>query len=145
MVGLTLHKFWKTWLVIGALILLMALTRLTALNQYLIVDEADRWHWAEDFVRALNRGDLAGTLIGDGYPGIVPVWGESSWILLEAGRRSLIEGQWIGEIGLNHLLHEIFLGDIFFKKFPGHLTSVQYHESIRYGIHIVYVMTYKYG
>ena len=92
-------------LLVGLMVLILW-PRLSALNQYLIVDEADRWHWAEDFVRALNRGDLAGTLVGDGYPGIVPVWSETIWILVEAVRRSFIEGQWIGEIGLDHLLHE---------------------------------------
>ncbi len=91
--------------VIG-LILLTVLPRFTALNQYIIVDEPDRWRWAKDFVLALSRGNLAATLVGDGYPGIVPVWAESLWIFLEAGRRSLLEGQWIGDAGLGHLLHE---------------------------------------
>jgi hypothetical protein len=97
---------WQNLLSLIGLILLVALPRLTALNQYLIVDEADRWRWAEDFVNALSRGDLAGTLVGDGYPGIVPVWAESIWILLEAARRSLTVGQWIGEPGLYLILHE---------------------------------------
>ncbi len=92
-----------SWL---GLVLLVALPRLTTLNQYLIVDEADRWRWAKDFVYALSRGDLAGTRIGDGYPGIVPVWAESIWIFLEAVRRSLVEGRWIGEIGLYLIFHE---------------------------------------
>lgn len=95
----------KFFIAVG-LILLTAVPRLTALNQYLIVDEADRWRWAKDFVSALSRGDLAGMLVGDGYPGIVPVWAESIWILLEVGRRSLLAGQWIGEAGLYQLFHE---------------------------------------
>jgi hypothetical protein len=97
---------WHNLLGTVGLILLVALPRLTALNQYLIVDEADRWRWAEDFVYALSRGDLAGTLVGDGYPGIVPIWAESIWILLEAARRSLTAGQWIGEPGLYLIFHE---------------------------------------
>ena len=97
---------WADWPAVIGLILLMILPRLTALNQYLIVDETDRWLWAKDFVGALSRGDLAGTLVGDGYPGIVPVWAETIWVLLEAGRRSLVEGQWLGDTGLAHLLHE---------------------------------------
>ncbi|MFN8458474.1 MAG: glycosyltransferase family 39 protein [Anaerolineae bacterium] len=96
----------QNFLIAVGLIGLTAIPRLTALNQYLIVDEADRWRWAKDFVSALSRGDLAGTLVGDGYPGIVPVWAESIWILLEAGRRSLLAGQWIGEAGLYQLFHE---------------------------------------
>jgi hypothetical protein len=92
-------------MIIG-LILLTALPRLLALNQYLIVDEADRWRWAKDFVYALSQGNLAGTLVGDGYPGIVPVWAESVWLFLEALRRSFLEGQWIGEPGLYNLFHE---------------------------------------
>ena len=101
----TSHKAWQTWLVMLGLVGLMAWPRLTALNQYLIVDEADRWRWAKDFVTALSQGDLAGTLVGDGYPGITPVWAESVWIFLEAARRSLVEGQWIGQPGLYHLFH----------------------------------------
>lgn len=97
---------WQTLSSIIGVILLVALPRLTALNQYLIVDEADRWHWAEDFVSALCRGDLAGTLVGDGYPGIVPVWAETIWILGEATRRSVAAGQWIGDAGLYLILHE---------------------------------------
>jgi hypothetical protein len=84
----------------------MALPRLVSLNQYLIVDEADRWRWAKDFVYALSQGDLAATLVGDGYPGIVPVWAESIWIFLEAIRRSFVEGQWIGDPGLYNLFHQ---------------------------------------
>ncbi|MEM7346486.1 MAG: glycosyltransferase family 39 protein, partial [Chloroflexota bacterium] len=60
----------------------------------------------KDFVVALSAGDLAATLVGDGYPGIVPIWAETIWIFLEAGRRSWVEGQWIGEPGLYHLFHE---------------------------------------
>ncbi len=96
----------QNWLLAVGLVVLTAAPRLTALNQYLIVDEADRWRWAKDFVAALSRGDLAATLVGDGYPGIVPVWAESLWILLEAGRRSLLEGGWIGQAGLYQLFHE---------------------------------------
>jgi hypothetical protein len=96
----------KFWLISLGLILLTALPRLTALNQYVIVDEADRWRWAENFVYALVRGDWAGTRVGDGYPGIVPVWVESLWILWESVRRSLGEGRWIGEAGLYLIFHE---------------------------------------
>jgi len=107
---------WWRWLLVVGLIVLIGWPRLSALNQYLIVDEADRWRWASEFVQALNRGDLAGTLVGDGYPGIVPVWAESLWILLEAGRRSFVEGQWIGQIGLAHLLHEWDRTDMLFQQ-----------------------------
>jgi len=100
------HKLRISWLLIIGLGLLTAWPRLTALNQYLIVDEEDRWRWAQDFVLALSRGDLAGTLVGDGYPGIVPVWAESIWVTIEAIRRSWVEGQWIGEVGLAFLFHE---------------------------------------
>lgn len=113
------NRNWKIWLAAIGLILLVAWPRLTHLNQYVIVDEADRWRWAEAFVYALAEGDLAATRVGDGYPGIVPVWVESLWLLLEAGRRSFAEGQWIGEPGLNLLFHEWdreeFLGH---QRFP---------------------------
>lgn len=100
-----LLKIKAVWAAVG-LLLLVAVPRLTALNQYLIVDETDRWLWAKAFVQALSRGNLAGTLVGDGYPGIVPVWVETVWVFLEAVRRSLLEGRWIGDAGLGHLLHE---------------------------------------
>ncbi len=101
--------------VIG-LILLVALPRLTALNQYIIVDESDRWRWAKDFVAALAQGDLAATRVGDGYPGIVPVWAESLWILLEAARRSLLEGRWIGQDGLYLLFHQWDRSEFLFQQ-----------------------------
>ncbi len=91
--------------VIG-LVLLMVTPRLLNIGGYIIVDEADRWRWARDFVYALSQGDLAATLVGDGYPGIVPVWAESIWVFIEAIRRSLVEGQWIGQAGLGHLFHQ---------------------------------------
>ncbi len=88
------------------LILLVAVPRLTNLGDYLIVDEADRWQWAKDFVMALQQGNLAATMVGDGYPGIVPVWAETIWIFLEAIRRSWQAGQWIGQDGIYLLLHQ---------------------------------------
>ncbi|MCG3206819.1 MAG: hypothetical protein FOGNACKC_00418 [Anaerolineae bacterium] len=100
------YNSWQFWLIGVGLVLLVAVPRLTALNQYRIVDEADRWRWAEDFVLALNNGDLAATRVGDGYPGIVPVWAESIWVFGEAARRSLLEGGWIGDAGLGKLFHE---------------------------------------
>jgi hypothetical protein len=54
--------------------LLAASTRLTSLNIFRAVDEEDRWAWAVDFYKALLAGDLPATLVGDGYPGIFPVW-----------------------------------------------------------------------
>lgn len=102
----TYLKSWRFWLVTIGLVLLVAVPRLTALNRYRIVDEADRWRWAENFVLALNDGDLAATRVGDGYPGIVPVWAESIWVFLEAVRRSVVEGGWIGDPGLYKLFHE---------------------------------------
>ncbi len=99
-------KNWQLGLIVVGLAVLMAWPRLTALNQYRIVDEADRWNWAESFVLALNAGNLAATRIGDGYPGIVPVWAESGWVFLEAARRSVVEGRWIGDAGMAKLFHE---------------------------------------
>ncbi|MDM8528961.1 glycosyltransferase family 39 protein [Anaerolineales bacterium HSG24] len=88
------------------ILILVLLPRLTHLGGYVIIDEADRWRWAESFVLALNEGDAAATLVGDGYPGIVPIWAETIWIYGEAARRSLQQGEWIGEPGLYALMHE---------------------------------------
>ena len=100
------RSLWAIGLAVVVLIVLMVIPRFADLNQYIIVDESDRWLWAEDFVYALHRRDLAGTLIGHGYPGVLPAWVESAWIYLEALRRSMVEGQWIGEPGLYLLFHE---------------------------------------
>ncbi len=87
------------------IVLLVALPRLTHLGGYLIVDEADRWQWAEAFYRALIAGDLRATLVGDGYPGIIPAWIETLWLLGESLRRSILEGGWFGEEGVYLLFH----------------------------------------
>lgn len=103
---LLFHSKIEDVLLMAGLVLLTVLPRLTHLNQYLIVDEEDRWRWAKNFVSALSRGDLAATIGEVGYPGLVPIWAESLWIWLEAGRRSLLEGRWIGEPGLYLIMHE---------------------------------------
>ncbi|MGC8878060.1 MAG: ArnT family glycosyltransferase [Anaerolineae bacterium] len=86
-------------------ILFVFTLRLVDLGGYLIVDETDRWRWAEQFYRALIAGDPAATLVGDGYPGIVPVWVQTLWLLGESVRRSLAEGQWFSETSVYMLFH----------------------------------------
>src|SRR5688572_7293017 len=86
--------------------LLAAAVRLTSLNVFLIVDEEDRWAWAVDFYRALLAGDLAGTLVGDGYPGIFPAWLESLWLFAGSLYRSILQGGWLGDEGVYVLIHE---------------------------------------
>lgn len=85
---------------------LAASVRLTSLGVFRAVDEEDRWAWAVDFYRALLAGDLAGTLIGDGYPGIFPAWLETIWLLLVSLYRSALQGGWIGDDGVYLLIHE---------------------------------------
>ena len=88
-----------------ASVLSVFVPRLSDLGGYLIVDEADRWRWAEQFYRALVAGDPAATLVGDGYPGIVPAWVQTLWLLGESVRRSLSEGQWFSETSVYMLFH----------------------------------------
>ena len=88
------------------ILLLAASVRLTSLNVFLAVDEADRWRWAQQFFQALLAGDLPGTLVGDGYPGIFPAWLETIWLFLAALYRSALQGGWIGSEGVYLLLHE---------------------------------------
>ena len=70
--------------------LLAAAMRLTSLNVFRAIDEEDRWAWAVDFYRALLAGDLPATLVGDGYPGIFPVWLETLWLLAATAYRSML-------------------------------------------------------
>lgn len=83
---------------------LSAAVRLTDLGRFRVVDEEDRWAWAVDFFRALLAGDLRATLIGDGYPGVFPVWLETVWLFIGAGYRSILQGQWIGDGGVYLLI-----------------------------------------
>ena len=81
-------------------LLLAASVRLTSLNVFRAVDEEDRWAWAVDFYRALLTGDMPGTLVGDGYPGIFPVWLETGWLFTASLYRSLLQGRWFGDEGV---------------------------------------------
>ena len=69
--------------------------RLSSLGVFLVVDEEDRWRWAVDFYQALLAGDLPGTLVGDGYPGIFPAWLETGWVI-----QSIREMSWTWPNGL---------------------------------------------
>lgn len=104
--------------------LLAASVRLTSLNVFRAVDEEDRWAWAIAFYQALLAGDLAGTLVGDGYPGIFPVWLETLWLLVGSLYRSILQGGWIGDEGVYLLIHEWsrteYLG---VQRFPVVLTN----------------------
>ncbi len=95
----------KRPILLAAVILFIFMPRLADLGGYLIVDETDRWRWAEQFSRALIAGDPAATLVGDGYPGIVPAWVQTLWLLGESVRRSLSEGQWFSETSVYMLFH----------------------------------------
>jgi len=89
-----------------AVFMLAASVRLTALNVFRAVDEEDRWAWAVDFYRALLAGNLPATKVGDGYPGIFPVWLETLWLFLASLYRSLLQGSWIGDDGVYLLIHQ---------------------------------------
>ena len=86
--------------------LLAAVMRLTSLNVFRAIDEEDRWAWAVDFYRALLAGDLPATLVGDGYPGIFPVWLETLWLFAASIYRSILQGGWLGDDGIYLLIHE---------------------------------------
>jgi len=103
---------------------LAASVRLSNLGQYLIVDEEDRWNWAVEFYNALLVGDLSGTLVGDGYPGIFPVWLETLWLFAASVYRSLGQGAWIGQGGVYSLTHEWGrLSHLALQRFPIVLTN----------------------
>lgn len=84
---------------------LAGVVRLTNLGVFRAIDEEDRWNWAVDFFRALLSRNLPGTLVGDGYPGIVPVWLETLWLFAASVYHSLLQGKWIGEPGVYDLIH----------------------------------------
>ena len=99
--------------------ILAAAVRLTSLNVFRVVDEPDRWDWAVDFYRALLAGNLPGTLVGDGYPGIFPVWLETIWLFLASLYRSVLQGSWIGDAGVYLLVHEWDRTDtLWLQRFP---------------------------
>ncbi len=99
--------------------LLAASVRLTSLGVFLVVDEEDRWRWAVEFYQALLAGDLAGTLVGDGYPGIFPVWLETIWLFCASIYRSILQGSWIDDAGIYLLIHEWSrLSNIASQRFP---------------------------
>jgi hypothetical protein len=99
--------------------MLAASVRLTSLGVFLVVDEEDRWHWAVDFYRALLAGDLPGTLVGDGYPGIFPVWLETAWLFVASLCRSLSQGHWISEPDVYMLIHQWSrLSNLAWQRFP---------------------------
>ena len=104
--------------------ILAASVRLTSLNVFRVVDEPDRWDWAVDFYRALLAGDLPGTLVGDGYPGIFPVWLETLWLFLASLYRSVLQGSWIGDAGVYLLVHEWDRTEtLWLQRFPVVLTN----------------------
>ncbi|MCB0209112.1 MAG: glycosyltransferase family 39 protein [Anaerolineae bacterium] len=104
--------------------ILAASVRLTSLNVFRVVDEPDRWDWAVAFYQALLAGDLPGTLVGDGYPGIYPVWLETLWLFLASLYRSVLQGSWLGDGGVYLLVHEWDRTDtLWLQRFPVVLTN----------------------
>ncbi len=119
----TLQKY-QPWLDSLGIFILAAAVRLTSLNVFRAIDEEDRWAWAVQFYQALLKGNLAGTLVGDGYPGIFPVWLETLWLFGATVYRSVLEGGWIGDIGVKHLIHEWSRMDhLWLQRFPVVLTN----------------------
>src|SRR5262245_5663430 len=116
------HTFWQKYqryLETLLVFLLAASVRLTSLNVFRVVDEEDRWAWAIDFYQALLAGDLSGTLVGDGYPGIFPAWLETLWLLAGSLYRSILQGGWIGNEGIYLLIHEWSRSDYLgVQRFP---------------------------
>lgn len=119
MVTQSFFKKYQIYLETFGVFLLAALVRLTSLNVFRAVDEEDRWAWATDFYQALLAGDLPATLVGDGYPGIFPVWLETIWLFMASLYRSALQGQWFGDAGVTLLIHEwsrpVYLG---MQRFP---------------------------
>ncbi len=104
--------------------ILAASVRLTSLNVFRAVDEEDRWAWAVDFYRALLAGDLPATLVGDGYPGIFPVWLETIWLFIASLYRSVLQGGWLDNDGLYLLIHQWSRNDhLWAQRFPVVLTN----------------------
>jgi hypothetical protein len=122
-----INLFWQRHhgqLEIAFVAVLAGAVRLTSLGTFRAVDEEDRWAWAVDFFQALLAGDLAGTLVGDGYPGILPAWLETVWLLAAMAYRSVSQGSWIGEAGVYSLLHQWGrVSNLALQRFPVALTN----------------------
>lgn len=86
------------------ILLLAGAVRLTDLGVFSAIDEEDRWRWAVQFFHALLAGNLPGTLVGDGYPGIFPAWLETIWLFAAVGYHALTSGGWPDAAGIDLLL-----------------------------------------
>lgn len=78
-------KDWVEWLVLGGILLLAALPRLTSLNAFLAHDETHYWAWSHDFFMALLQGNWTGTIVGPGNPSITIFLGHSLVMGLKYG------------------------------------------------------------
>lgn len=95
------HQRWLTLLII----VLIILPRVTDLGVFRIIDEEHLWEWTEQFTRAVLNGDWAGTAFS-AYPGLPFFWVQFINLGSEMLRRSLVQGEWIGEAGVNLVFHE---------------------------------------
>ncbi len=92
---------WLTLIIVGFIIL----PRIINLDAFRIVDEAHLWKWTEQFTRAILAGDWEGTAI-TAYPGLPFFWIQFFNLGFEMVRRTLVQGEWIGDAGMYLLFHE---------------------------------------
>jgi len=84
---------------------LAVVTRVVDLGVFRIIDEEHLWEWTEQFTRAVLARDWTGTAI-TAYPGLPFFWVQFVNLGLEMARRTLIQGEWIGDAGVYLVFHE---------------------------------------
>lgn len=96
-----LGQLWMLLLVVA----LAVIPRVTELGVFRIIDEEHLWEWTEQFIRAVLARDWSGTAI-TAYPGLPFFWVQFVNLGSEMLRRSLVQGEWIGDAGVYMVFHE---------------------------------------
>jgi 4-amino-4-deoxy-L-arabinose transferase-like glycosyltransferase len=94
----------QLWMLL-LIIVLAIIPRVVELGVFRIIDEEHLWEWTQQFTRAVLARDWSGTAI-TAYPGLPFFWVQFVNLGSEMARRSLAQGEWIGDAGVYLVFHE---------------------------------------